>query len=236
MDKKESYLRMLIREFAQPDVLSRKLRESSPYDVPLDNYPTWATSNYLDQAKKTNSTAPSEDEDLKIIDISGLSTYPRRDEKLPQNKYFVIHHTAIRTSAESVVKILNQERKGVQYIVDRAGKVYQSLPLGSRGAHMKNANIGPRDAGNDTAQGVEVVANDDQDVTYKQAIAVLKLAKHLGFSPSMIFGHGELNTHKMRDEGSRIKSFVHSNFDKPVSEILEDIPDIEDTIKLADAI
>jgi N-acetyl-anhydromuramyl-L-alanine amidase AmpD len=174
--------------------------------------------------------------DFKVTDISSLSTYARKDEKLSQNKYFIIHHTADRMSPESVVRVLNARGLGVHWVVDRDGSIYMTLPAGARGAHMKNANMGPRDATNATAQGVEVIASHDQDVNFTQALAVLKLVKHLGFSLSQIFAHGEVNSHKSRSEGARIKSFLLQYFDKPFDEIEKAVADVEEMLATPDSI
>ena len=78
-------------------------------------------------------------ESLEIIDISSQSNFKFRQMK--NNKYFIFHHTAGRGDAPGVIKILNCRRRknkkpgcmvlGVQFIIDREGKVYRGLPNGS---------------------------------------------------------------------------------------------------------
>lgn len=147
-----------------------------------------------------------------ITDISHLSNYKRKDEKLESNKYFIIHHTAGHGSAEDVVEVLNKRGLAVQWVIDREGKIYQTLPTGARGAHMKNANKGPTDASNGNAQGVEVIADDDDDILPIQAEATLRLVKMLGFGPDQIYGHGEVNSGKRADEGQTIKQYIMKSF------------------------
>lgn len=191
---------------------------------------------FIRESARSEQEVYNSGNDFKVTDISSLSNYARKDEKLSQNKYFIIHHTADRMSPESVVRVLNARGLGVHWVVDRDGSIYMTLPAGARGAHMKNADMGPRDATNDTAQGVEVIASDDQDVNFTQALAVLKLVKHLGFSLSQIFAHGEVNSHKSRSEGARIKEFLLKYFDKPFDEIEKAIADVEDVTPVPDSI
>jgi flagellum-specific peptidoglycan hydrolase FlgJ len=142
--------------------------------------------------------------------IASLSTYPGKDEPLESDKYFIIHHTAGRGSAEQVVSVLNARKLGVQWVVDRDGKIYQTLPAGSRGAHILTSKLGPS---NSNSQGVEVIAKNDDDVLPVQSAAVLKLIKSLGYSPSQIYGHGEVNPgHKAESEGQTIKRYIQQNY------------------------
>lgn len=147
---------------------------------------------------------------LSYTDISSAATYPRKDEKLKSDSYFIVHHTAGRSSARGVVDILNKRKLGVQWVVDREGNIYQTLPLGGRGAHILNSALGPN---NSNSQGVEVVAKNDADVLPIQAAAVLKLVKSLGYSPSQIYGHGVVNPgHKQATEGATIVQYIKDNW------------------------
>jgi hypothetical protein len=166
-------------------------------------------------------------EELEIKDISGLSTYGRKDEPLKSNEYFIIHHTAGRGNAERVVNILNNRRNkktgktyslGVQYVIDREGKIFRTLPDGGRGAHILNSSdfaSAPEGINNSNSQGVEVIANNDDDILPIQAVAALKLVKELGFEPSQIYGHGKINPgHKAATEGMTITNFIKKNYNK----------------------
>ena len=144
-------------------------------------------------------------------DISSASTYGRKDEPLPQDKYFIIHHTAGHGTAMGVVRVLNKRGLGVQWVVDREGKIYQTLPRGARGAHILNSALGPN---NSNSQGVEVIAKNDADILPIQAAAVHKLIKALGYNPSQLYGHGEVNPgHKAASEGQTIKQYIEKNWD-----------------------
>ena len=157
---------------------------------------------------------------FKIYDISGLSTYPNKNKKLKSNTNFVIHHTAGRGTPQGVVNVLNARKLGVQWVIDREGKIYQTLPLGALGAHCGNSDEfvkkgAPAGVRNSNSQGVEVIAKNDADVLEVQAIAALKLVKKLGFQPSQLYGHGEIAPgHRPKSEGATIKKFIKDNWNK----------------------
>jgi predicted chitinase len=164
-----------------------------------------------------------------IIDISDESVYPRKGEPIKSNEFFIIHHTAGLGDAHGVVRTLNTRKNkagqtiklGVQWVVDRDGTIYKTLPSNSRGAHV-GASDGYRGAppgiSNSNAQGVEVIAKNDADIQMpEQGIAVLKIIKHLGYTKNQIFGHGEVNPgHKAATEGATIKQYVMDHFDDPI--------------------
>jgi hypothetical protein len=164
--------------------------------------------------------------EVEIKDISNLSIYPRKDEKLPSNKYFILHHSVTDKDAAHVVSILNNRTNkktgkkqplGIQYVIDKEGEVFRTLPNGSRGAHIIPSNdypSAPPGIDNSNAQGVEVVAMDDTYIRPVQAVAALKLVKQLGFNPSQIYPHGKINPgHKSPSEGLTIKKFIDRNYD-----------------------
>ena len=158
-------------------------------------------------------------EGLDYEDISGSSNYPKKD--LKQNKYFVIHHTAGGKNASGIVDVLNNRKLGVQWIIDREGKIYKSSP-GTQAAHVAaTKGMGPDDLGNSTAQGVEIIANNDEDVIEDvQCPAALKLIKSLGISPSNVYGHGEVSKHKSPTEGAKCKAYVLKNWgDKTIKPV-----------------
>ena len=169
-----------------------------------------------------------------IIDISDESDYPRKGEPIKSNEFFIIHHTAGLGDAHGVVRTLNTRKNragqtiklGVQWVVDRDGTIYKTLPSNSRGAHV-GASDGYRGAplgiSNSNAQGVEVVGEDDPHIRDHgktngdaQAIAVLKIIKHLGYTKDQIFGHGEVNRGKLPDEGAYIKQYVMNHWEDPI--------------------
>lgn len=118
----------------------------------------------------------------------------------------VFHHTGpgLNTPAD-VVKTLNDRGFGAQYIMDRQGNIFQTTP--DSVAHIKNAqnNSGLT---NDNTIGIEVMAADNNDLTPEQIRAGLDFIKSMQEQfpdiKNNIFGHGELNPHKMADEGMGI--------------------------------
>ena len=147
-------------------------------------------------AAETGSQSDSEfktDFETEIEDISHKSTQSRMDP-LKDDKYFVVHHTAGRGRAEDVVNILNDRGLGVQWVIDREGKVFQTLPDGVVGWHAghKDQKDAPQDLQNQTAQGVEVIANNDADILPIQVVAAFKLMKYLGYEKDAGWGHGEV--------------------------------------------
>jgi hypothetical protein len=65
---------------------------------------------------------------------------------------------------------------------------------------------------NTTAEGVEIIANDDADVLEVQCKAALTLVKKLGYSNGQIYGHGEVSTNKQPTEGQKCKTYIKNNF------------------------
>jgi hypothetical protein len=167
-------------------------------------------------------------EDLDYEDISGLSKLDSGN--LKNDKYFVLHHTAGRGDAKSVVNVLNTRTidgkkvvLGVQWVIDREGRLFSTLPKGARGAHVRDADMpgAPKDLTNATAQGVEIVGKNDADILPVQCLTALKLVKDLGYSLDRIYGHGEVNSHKARNEGQTCKSFINKYWSSDLDELEE---------------
>lgn len=162
---------------------------------------------------------------LDITDISGTSTF--KTKKLPTDKYFIVHHTAGRGKASDVINILNSRGLGIHWIIDREGKLYKGLPSGTKGAHVKSLYPSvPKDLGNSSSQGVEIIASDDTDILIPQCKTALKLVKSLGYPLSNIYGHGEVSTNKMKEEGKTCKAYMIKYWDTPES----GLPDSDPTL------
>jgi soluble cytochrome b562 len=184
----------------------------------------YSVDDILDNVKSILPQFESEEEKknlletLSIRDISGMSTYGRKNEKLKSRDFFVIHHTAGRGNAEKVVGILNSRKGGlgVQWVIERDGSIVKTLPSGSRGAHTLSSNnfpSAPQGISNSNSEGVEVIGMNDDDILPVQAVSALKLVKSLGYSPDSIYGHGEINPgHKAKTEGQTIKEFILKNW------------------------
>ena len=165
---------------------------------------------------KTNPNRNIITEEVK--DISSSSTF--KSSPLKDDKYFILHHTAGRGTAMDVMNVLNSRHLGVQWIIDRDGKLYKSLPSGHRGAHIKLIKSSvPKDLNNRTTQGVEIIAKDDSDILITQCRTALKLIKNLGYSPSNVYGHGDVSTNRGPEEGRTCKAYVKKYWNTPESKL-----------------
>jgi N-acetyl-anhydromuramyl-L-alanine amidase AmpD len=164
--------------------------------------------------------AMSREFEREIIDISGKAEQPTMSPAKDLDKYFVVHHTAGRGTADAVVGVLNNRGLGVQWIIDREGKVYRSFPEGMTAYHTghQDQKDAPSDLQNQTAQGVEVVAKDDADVLPIQVLAAWKLLKYLGYEKDQVWGHGEVTHNKAATEGQTITDFWRANWDKSLAQ------------------
>jgi len=140
-------------------------------------------------------------------DISNLSTYSHRPmDGVPQA--LIVHHTAGRGTPEGVVDTLNQRGLGTHYVIDRTGQIHQALRSGAAGAHMRPSDV--NNLSNANTVGVEVIANDDRDITPQQIEASYRLRDMLrGQNPDLqVYGHGEVNKHKQATEGTTIANVL----------------------------
>lgn len=172
-------------------------------------------------------------EDLDYEDISSSSKLDKGD--LKSDKYFILHHTAGRSDAKGVVNVLNNREEGVlgvQWVIDRDGKLFATLPKGVKGSHIKDADMPgvPKDITNATAQGVEIVAKNDGDILPVQCLTALRLVKDLEYSVGQIYGHGEVNKHKARNEGQTCKAFIKKYWSSDLSDLEEKMKE-EDLFK-----
>jgi hypothetical protein len=166
-------------------------------------------------------------ESLSAEDISGSATMRRKGTPLNNDKYFILHHTAGRGTPQGVVGILNKRGLGIQWVIDRDGQIYQTLPKDSFGQHVvPNKGSAPSDMSNKTAQGVEIIAKNDNDVLIKQCKSALMIIKDLGYSLSNVYGHGEVQSNKMATEGQKCKRYATKYWNTPTN----DLPDVDDEL------
>lgn len=131
-----------------------------------------------------------------------------------QPNALVIHHTGGRGTVDGVVQTFRDRGYPAHFIIDRDGNVTQVLALDQRGSHLRPSETGQGssfgDVTNTTAWGVEVMANDDADVTEAQIQAAVGLARFLNENYDMplerTVPHGMVNFHKQGTEGSTIYS------------------------------
>lgn len=170
-------------------------------------------SNILNEILLREST-------LDITDLSGMSRMKGKGRRLKSKKYFLLHHTAGRGTAEDVINVLNNREGGalgIQYIIDREGKLFRGLPGGTIGAHVspKNRTGVASDLFNSNTEGVEIVGKNDSDITLNQCRTALLLIRNLGYSKGSIYGHGEVQTTKQPSEGSTCKRYIYKYWSTP---------------------
>jgi len=181
-------------------------------------YKSGAYKQYLGTAQEalkgggenTNVEA-SKEEDGRVVNkqevMNSMGSLNSKGE-LSERKGFVIHHTGGRGDVGGVVNTLNQRGFSVQYVIDREGKIHQLMPSGSRASHMKKGQGVGAGLSNSNTEGVEIIAKDDSDVLPVQVEAAKRLVEQLGYAPNQVYGHGEINPHKQRTEGSTVVSAI----------------------------
>ena len=169
---------------------------------------------------------------LQITNISGESKFKGKQFS---PKYFVLHHTGGRGTASDVIRILNCRHYngsskcttlGIQWIIDRDGKLYQSLPKGSTGAHVAHQKSGMGHITNSTSEGVEIIGLNNDDILIKQCKTALLLIKSLGYSLSNVYGHGDVSANKNANEGKRCKTYVTKYWNTPEDQL----PEVDDEV------
>lgn len=118
---------------------------------------------------------------------------------------FIFHHTAGRGDAGGVMNTLRQRGLGVQYIMERDGKIYQVggpgekhiMPGTGPGAGLSNANV----------VGMEIIAKDDSDLTPEQVKSAVAFMRER-YPYTLVYGHGMINGHKQATEGMTVTNAV----------------------------
>ena len=73
------------------------------------------------------------------------------------------------------------------------------IHVGKRNQYAKD-----NDLRNQNLQSIEIVANDDEDVTPAQIESAIRLAKSLGYEWDQIYRHAEIRKDKSPDEGKAV--------------------------------
>jgi hypothetical protein len=121
---------------------------------------------------------------------------------------FIFHHTGGRGTVEGVQETLRDRGLGVEYIMDRNGNITQTGQPGA--AHMKTGWGTGAGLSNHNTVGMEVIANDNGDVTPAQVAAATAFIKDK-YPSTPVFGHGEVNPgHKEADEGMKIVNNIRT--------------------------
>lgn len=117
---------------------------------------------------------------------------------------FILHHTAGRGDPASVVKFWQQQGKGygAQYIMDRNGVIHDTQKEFGYNGSNEILNDPAHKLYNGNVVGMEIIANDDRDVTPQQAQAAAQFIQ-TRYPNTPLFGHGQVNPgHKEPTEGA----------------------------------
>jgi len=147
-----------------------------------------------------------------IIDATKYNSF--NFGKLKEKKGLILHHSAVQNnySVGALINTFKERGFPAQYIIDREGNIIQYLPTGAKGQHIKPGEGKYNFLNNSNTEGVEIIAKDDSDVLPIQQQAALKLAKTLGYTPSQVFTHGQINSHKQTTEGKTALDYIQNNF------------------------
>lgn len=121
-------------------------------------------------------------------------------------KGLILHHTGGRGKVGSIMDIFKQRGFPAQYVLDRDGTIYRTLPEGYQGRQIKSGKGIGQGFTNANTEGIEVIAKNSEDFTPKQQEALKKFIawhsqKNLYDPTQTVFGHGEINPHKDPGEG-----------------------------------
>lgn len=123
----------------------------------------------------------------------------------------IIHHTGGGRTVEQVINTYKNRKLPAQFVIDRDGNIYQTLPDGAQGQQIQKGwgSVGEGKS-NANTEGVEIIADNDNDVTPAQQQAAARLvmsrAQRWGYDPqNSVWGHGEVNPgHKEPTEGRTV--------------------------------
>ena len=136
--------------------------------------------------------------------IQGIEGLNWSGKMMQDVKGLTLHHTGGRGTPQDVISTLNKRGFGAQYIMDREGKIFQTVPDGAQVSHMKNAQNGSG-LNNSNALGIEMIAKDNNDLTPAQIASgqqwIEQMREKYPGIGNNVFGHGELNSHKQETEG-----------------------------------
>jgi hypothetical protein len=157
-----------------------------------------------------------------IIDYSAQAGL-RSGGQMDKVQGMVVHHTSGvygGRNAAGVSDVLRSRGFSSTFFIDRDGQIYRLTPEGRTAFHTKPGGTGTLGAagagfGNQNLEGVEIEARNDADVLPIQRAAAANLigqrSRLHGYDPTKtVFGHGELNRDKERDEGMSTVSRIRS--------------------------
>jgi hypothetical protein len=151
-----------------------------------------------------------------VVDKTAAAGFGDKFGPLNGVKGFIIHHTGGGENVDQVISTFKQTGYPAQFVIDRQGTIYRTLPEGMQGQHIQTGRGVGEGLSNANTEGVEIIANNDGNVLPVQEAAAARLvgseAAKYGFDPkTAVFGHGEVNPgHKEADEGMSTVSRIRS--------------------------
>ncbi len=158
-----------------------------------------------------------------IIDVSDQVHVAGAGKPLQSVQGLVIHHTAGGGGINGVISTFNQRGYPAQFVIDRNGQIYQTLPTGGEGFQIaKSDNTGLNNA---NTIGVEIIGANDSDILPTQVQSAQQLYQYLSSDPAaagwgatglkadQVFGHGVLNVgQRPATEGLTVANAIRQNF------------------------
>ena len=189
----------------------------SHYGNDMDGHKGYANAvnaayDQLPSAANAPAPAPPSDQTAAppIVDMTKQAGFGDRFGPLQGVNGMIIHHTGGGRSVDDVLHTFQQRGFPAQYVIGRDGTIYQTLPDGTQGRQIMTGAGEGTGLSNANTIGVEVIANDNNDVNDAQVQAGQQLVNYLGpkygFNPyTQVYGHGEVNPgHKEPSEGMKI--------------------------------
>lgn len=148
--------------------------------------------------------------------IDKVFPYQKRLGILEKPEAIVIHHTGPANRPQQIFDTFNERQFPAHFVIDKEGNIWQTLSTGVRGRHLKaSGNFVGQGAradwvNNANAIGIEIMAENDDDISQVQLDAAKGLIEQIGKMyninlSSSVFGHGELNPgHKQLTEGQKV--------------------------------
>jgi hypothetical protein len=196
------------KSVAQPAPASAPVPASAPAPTvtpapvaPTQPLTTASTSVSVPTAPSTTSSKSLDELKAQVIGGKLNNGGPRQ-----KTVAAIIHHTGGR-GLEATLQTLQNRGLSYHYLIDRDGRIVQSLPDNLVAWHAHPNDKKPSLTNANTV-GIATVAKDDSDLTPEQIASAVTLedalAKKYGFPKTDVFGHGEVSSHKHPQEGSTI--------------------------------
>ncbi len=175
-----------------------------------------------------------------IYDLSHMASFANLHPLGPVQG-IIMHHTGpgMRTAAD-VVSVFRQRDFPSQFVIDKSGKIYQTLPTGMTGRQIegtgkkwgsgaeKYPSVDYMGLSNANTIGVEIMGANDKDINPDQIAAAKSLYQYLSQDPSAtswnanglpssaVYGHGRVNPgQKMASEGMTAAKAIQDAFPAP---------------------